>query len=281
MEINRIMQQSDALFAEGKGKEAAEYLEEQLRQAKDAGRWGAELPILSELMGYYRSKSLFDQALPRAERAMMLIRREELEDTVAAATTYLNVASVYRAMGNPVKAMELYLQTEKIYQAQNVQGNLLSGLYNNMCVAAMDLKEPELAEIYGEKAIEALEGNENFGQASGIIYSNLAGYFLQCNPERPEEAQAYLDRSVEMFETYCPDDPHFSSVLAMQAAVLANQNDPEGAVLFYRQALEKTFKHYGKNKDFELLQKNCTALYEQMEKPEEAKWLLESYQQSE
>ncbi len=278
MEINRIMQQSDALFAEGKGKEAAEYLENQLRQAKDAGRWGVELPILSELMGYYRSKSLFDQALPHAERAMMLIRREELEDTVAAATTYLNVASVYRAMGNPVKAMELYLQTEKIYQAQNIHGNLLSGLYNNMFVAAMDLKEPELAAIYGEKAVEAISESDNYGQASGIIYSNLAGYFLQCDPERLDEAEEYLDRSQEMFEEYCPDDPHFGSVLAMQAYVMNRKDDLEGAAMFYRAALEKIFKTYGKNKDFELLLKNCCAVYDKMGKPEEAEWLLESFQ---
>ena len=263
MDINRIMKEADALFDSGNREEAAQYLEEQLKLAKDTGRWGIELPILSELMGYYRTKSMFEKAVVHAERALMLVRREELDGTPAA-TTYMNVASLYRAMKNPVKAMELYLQAEKIYLDQQVKGNMLSALYNNMCVAALDLKEPELAEIYGEKAIEALQDNDNYRQASAIIYTNLAGYYLQEENERLDEAEEYLNKAIEIYETYFPDDAHFAAALAMRAYILKRKGDPEGALLFYRQALERTEKVYGKNNDYYMLLNNCKTLCQEL-----------------
>lgn len=270
MDIQKIMDHADWLFDNGKSEDAARYLEEQRLLAETEGDWGTELSVLNELMGYYRSKSIFDKSVRYRERAMEILKQAGIEQSVAAATTYLNAATLYRAMGDPARAMEIYQQAEAIYRDHGIMGNLLAGLYNNMCVASLDLEKPELAVWYGEKSVEAIQGEKDSEVAQGIIYSNLAGYFLKCQPERLQEAENYLNQSVELFRKYCPDDAHFCSVLAMQAYVLTRKDDIEGAIRVYRQALEHTLRHYGKNKDFQLILKNCITLYEKSGQSEEA-----------
>lgn len=258
MNIKEILKKSDTLFEKGDAKEASSYLENCLQAAGMDNDWQSQLTILNELMGYYRSISNFDKAWEYAQKAADITARYGLDETLGGVTTYLNIANIYRALGQVDEAMELYLGVEKTYKKENLKGDYrLAGLYNNMSVASLEKGSHSDAIRYGEAAIQVLEQVPQSADERATVYGNLAGVFLQSEAPDFERVGAYLDRAAELFENECPNSPHYCGVLAMKAYTAYLRNDMEGALELYGQAMNETKRHYGENMDYKRLVNNC------------------------
>lgn len=263
MEIRDILNRSDILFQNGRYEEAVMLLEEKAAQAGKEDAWEAELSLINELMGYYRSISRLEKAWEYAFRAINLMNRLGLENTAEGMTTCLNVANVYRASGKTEEAVKLYRRVENTYLKLGMEKDYrLGGLFNNMSVAFLELGRLEEAVIYGEKAIGILKSIPGAEDECATVYGNLAGAMLQGEYRNLKKAEEYADSAVHLFEEMCRNSPHYPAALAMKGYIAYLKKDLEGAMSLYKKAMEVTEEHYGKNADYDKLVKN----YEQIRK---------------
>ncbi len=279
MDIKTILKKADSLFAENKAALACEYLEMRLVEAKQEKDWRTELSILNELMGYYRSISRFDKAWEYALAAMETAQAHQVTATADGATTYLNVATVYRACGKFNEALILYTKVEEVYLREGLQKDYrLGGLYNNMCVACIEAGKGKDAADYGSKAIEILQDIADAAEECAVVCCNLAGIQLQSKEKDLQRAEAYLNRSLALFADKCPDSPHYGGAVAMKAYICYLKGDAEQSVALYTQAIETTKAHFGENLDFKGLVNNCIAICEKSGMAAKAQELRVKYQ---
>ena len=93
LDVPAIIRALDALYARGREREAQDYLERRLDEAREAGDWRAELSLTSELLGQYRRSMDAQKGLAAVESALALIRDHRLGRTVSGATVLLNAAT--------------------------------------------------------------------------------------------------------------------------------------------------------------------------------------------
>lgn len=267
MDIQEILKHSDELLQEGRSREAAEFLKGKTSQARAAGEWEAELSMINELMGYYRSISRLEHAWEYARRAAEIVNGHGMESTAEGMTTCLNVANVYRASGKTKEAMELYRRVEQTYGKLGIAEDYrLGGLYNNMSVAHLELGELDEAARYGEKAVQILGKIPGAEDECATVYGNLAGAMLNGNRPDLKKAEEYTDAAMRLFETACKDSPHYPGAVAMKAYIAYLKKDTENALALYKKAMEETEKHYGRNADYERLERNYTMIKKMEEK---------------
>ena len=134
-----------------------------------------ELMLRNELVGHYRKTAQKEPAMESAERAVELLALLDMEDTISAGTTYVNIATAYNAFGEYDRSMEMFRKARAAYEGStNTEPQLLGGLYNNMALTCTALKRYEEAlELY-EKALlvmaEVLDGELE----QAITYLNMA-----------------------------------------------------------------------------------------------------------
>lgn len=265
MEATKILEKADELFDAGKAKEASEYLEKCLETAGKEGDWYTRLTLLNELMGYYRSVSNFTQAWDYVNEALQIVATFQVEETLGGVTTHLNVANVYRAVGEADKAIELYHKVEKIYLKEGLEADYrLGSLYNNISVAYIELGNLEEAFRYGEKAMELLKQIPGSADEQATAYSNFAGALMQSKEPDFEKVDQYLGQAEEIMENECQNSPHYCSILAMRAYVAYHRSDKNLALELYEKAMKETERFYGKNIDYMRLERNYNMIKEEL-----------------
>lgn len=277
MDIRKVLEKADSLYAANEPAQACAYMEASLEEARREADWMSELTLLNELMGHYRRISQFDRAWQYAYPAIELAEKHRVGETTNGVTTYLNVANVYRGCKKYPEAMQLYMKVEAVYKRENLQGDYrLVGLYNNMCVASMESGNIANAMAYGEKAIEIARKIPGAEEECAIVYSNLAA--MQMQKKNAAQAEVYLNQSLELYENKCRQSAHYAGALAMKAYIRYLKNDPVQSVALYLEAMAETKKHYGENGDFQHLLKNCIAVCEKNGMAQKAQELRAQYQ---
>lgn len=164
-ELDQFLHQNDYNGAEG-------YL---LTRLKEQPEIGLELPIRNELMGLYRKCGRGEEAIAMAESAMDLLCANGLEQTVGAATTYLNSATVYKAFGQAERSLPLFEQAKVIYERHlRPHDRRLAGLYNNMGLTLVDLRRFEEADALYQKALAVLRQTTGNDPEMAVTWLNMA-----------------------------------------------------------------------------------------------------------
>lgn len=175
MDISRIMEKLDRLVESGENDEAKELLNYWLKDAKENKDERGELSICNEAMGLYRKLGEKDEAVAYAKRALELVESMDFEDTVTAATTYVNAGTVYKAFGEAETGLPLFAKAKVIYEKElKEEDGRLGGLYNNMGLAFLDLKKYEDAVECYKKALEVMSRVKNGNLEKCITYLNIA-----------------------------------------------------------------------------------------------------------
>ncbi len=240
--VRRIIEKLDSFFDVNDMKGAGDFLRRWETEAKELGDRRGEISIQNELMGYYRKQGMKDEALAASERALYLIEREEIAETVSAATVYLNAATVYKAFGMPSEALELYEKTSAIY-GENLGGDdpLVAGLYNNSALALCDLGRCEEAE-------------DLFIKAAAITLQNCA----KC-----DEAITYVNMA-HMYETWRGADcPETCECMASAREILDSPETPRDPYYaFVASKCAPSFEHFGDGEYAKILSERSGAIYE-------------------
>ena len=194
------------------------WLEETI-QAQDAR---TELLVRNELMGLYRKLNQKEKALDCVTAALAKIDTMNISHQVGAATTYLNCATVYKAFGMAEESIPLFEHTRKVYERElSPTDDRLAGLYNNMALSLVDLKQYEAAKALYEKAISILEKNGDGDLEIAITYLNLASLAESelGLEDAGEVIDDYIKKAETLLENHTPQDGYYAFVCEKCASV--------------------------------------------------------------
>ena len=179
--------------------------------------------VADEQMGLYRKLGKREEAYGAVNKALALVKELEMEKSVAAATAYLNAATVYKAFGEPEMAMPLFADARGIYEKElPATDGRLGGLYNNTALSLCDLgRYAEARELY-EKAIAVMSKVENGELDAAITWLNLAD--LAAAEKGYEAAEKEIGECLEKAEELLnapslPRDGYYAFVCEKCASV--------------------------------------------------------------
>lgn len=257
MKLEDFFSGLDSLFAKKNIALVEDYLAHHLEAARNSGNKGYQLAVLNEQAGYYRNLSRFSQAFRAGEQAMAIVSAPDFKDTVAAATTMLNVATALRAGGRVTEALEMYGKVDEIYASSlESRDPRRAALYNNMAQACMTGGDKQTALVYLHRSLAILKTSQENGAELAITHSNIALLYLSLDDN--EAAATHLQASLSGFETLDYDAPHYPAALAAMAQLLYIKGDYSGAVEHYRMSLSKTEALFGRNANYVLICRNCS-----------------------
>lgn len=142
MNIDEFFSRLDGYFQKNELDKAAPFLTDSLEKAKEAEDYASYITIGNEMIGFYRSVSMFREAFDIAEDVLLLMEELQLGESEHFATTLVNTATAYRAAGKPQQALQYYRQALQIYGRLLPEGDYrFAGLYNNMSILLEQMGE--------------------------------------------------------------------------------------------------------------------------------------------
>ena len=174
-----------------------------LEEAKLGGDRQGQLMLRNELVGHYRKTGQKEPAMESAAKALDLLRELDMENTITAGTTYVNIATACGAFGDHERAIRLFEKARAAYESSSqTETQLLGGLYNNMALTCTELGRCEEALALYEKAA-GLMGHVPDGELEqAITYLNMANTVeVQLGLEAGEQQiNALVERAEELLE---------------------------------------------------------------------------------
>ena len=246
--VGRIVEKLDELLSRNDWAAAERHLDYWLADAQSCADRKGALAIEGERMGLFRKRGRKKEAMEAVDHALKLIRSLEMEDSLTAATTYVNIATVCKTFGHAEKGLPFFEKARVIYEANlNNDDPRLGGLYNNTALALADLGRLKEARASYEKALKVMQKVPGSELEQAVTKLNLAD--LEAAEKGPEEAdetvQALLDEGRALLDTpELPRNGYYAYVLTSCAP---------------------TFEYYGRFADAAELKEAAQAIYNRPE----------------
>ena len=220
--VDRILSKLDEYLNKNDYVLAEKHLLYWFSEAKNNNDLKVELLVSNELMGLYRKLGRKDEALSCVDNALNRIEDAGIAMQVGAATTYLNSATVYKAFGMARQSIHLFEKAKDIYERElDANDTRLAGLYNNMALAFVDLKDFDKAEKLYNDAIGIMEKSEGGDLEIAITYLNLAtaSEARLGLLDAEESINKYLDLAQTILDSHEPKDGYYAFVCEKCASV--------------------------------------------------------------
>lgn len=176
--IDRVLSKLDSYFSTNDYIGAQKHLEYWLSEAVSLGDVRNELTLCNELIGLSRKIGNKEQTFSYTERALNLVKALEIENSIGGATTYINVATAYKAFGEAKRALSLFETATDIYEKELPENDSrLGGLYNNFALALIDVADFDNAYNYYQKALSVMKNVDGGELESAITYLNIASAY--------------------------------------------------------------------------------------------------------
>lgn len=214
-----------------------------------------ELVEKNDLIGHYRSISDYDNMLKLAKELLELVSECQLQDTEEGATTFLNVATAYRAVNQLPEALEMYEKAKQVYESLGKRDAKVAGLYNNMSMAYQSAGQFDNAIRCLENALEIILQVEGAESEIATTYVNLAGVYFQKGAY--DAGTEVLEKAIVLFEEMEEADAHFAGALALLGQGYYQKQDYENAIACYTRALQEILTYFGKNESYAITCENC------------------------
>jgi tetratricopeptide (TPR) repeat protein len=243
----------DAVFAAHDGPTTAEtYLLDGLVAAEMTGDDGAQLSILNELLGLYRSTGRHDEGEVTAQTALALASHMGVAGSDAYATTLINVATAHRAAGRTEQARDAYAQALELSRTtMGATDRRLAALHNNLSMLHSDMGDTQRARAELVAALAILESSSLDPTADIDIATTLTNLSLVCHDlGEAQEAASHSERSLAIFRHGGhQNDAHYAAAVAGHAEASFRMGRVSEAVTLYRQALGIVAECYGEASD--------------------------------
>ncbi len=226
--VARIIQKLDEYFNRNDYSSALDHLNYWVKEALALGDDGGLLSLYNERMGLYRKIGKKDEAIADARAALLLLAQLGHDGDKTGGTTLLNAATVYKSFQLSEQALPLYERALQIFkQVLSPTDSLFGGLYNNMGLALVDLRQYDRANDYYAKALEIMAHVENGALEQAITHLNMADAVT---------AQYGLESAAGMIEEH----------IGKAQDLLENSALPRnGYYAFVAEKCAPTFRYYG------------------------------------
>ncbi len=173
--IERILRRLDEYFAKNDYVGAKKHLEYWFNEAQLSSDKQGQLLICNELIGLSRKTRQRETTYSYCTSACALVSQMNIEDSTVAATTYINVATAYKAFGEAEKSLPYFKRAESIYTLRlPPYDRRFGGLYNNMGLTLVDLKRFEEAYECYSNALDIMGRIDNGQCEQAITHLNIA-----------------------------------------------------------------------------------------------------------
>ncbi len=203
VDLRRCLGRLDEYYARNDTGAAERHLDYWKREAAAGSDWRGLVTIENERMGLFRKIGRRESAMEAVTSALENLSRAGLEGTVTAATTDLNVGTVYKSFGEPENALPYYLRAREVYERElDPADPRLAGLYNNMALVLADLgRFAEARDLY-ERAIGILKTAGDGELEIAVTELNLADLAMAERGilEAEAEIEERLDRAAAILE---------------------------------------------------------------------------------
>lgn len=180
------------------------------------------LTLMNELMGIYRKTANEEKALDTVKNALQAVENLGLNGTVAAATTYLNAATVLHAFSRAEEGLPLFEKAKEIYERELAPADTRKGgLYNNMATALVTLGRFDEARALYQKAISIMENAEGGALEVAVTLLNMASAVEaeKGTIDGEEEISRLLEEAKALLEAHEKRDGYYAFVLSKCAPV--------------------------------------------------------------
>lgn len=175
MDKNGILAKLDSYLSKNDYSSAEKLLLYWLDEAKKTNDKSGVLLMNNELMGLYRKLGEKEKSLSHAQAALMTVEEMKIGDNTGAATTFLNAATVFKAFGMAEKSLPLFEKAQIIYESNlSENDSRLGGLYNNMALTCVDLKDFSRADKLYAKAFEVMGRVQGGKPEQAVTCLNMA-----------------------------------------------------------------------------------------------------------
>lgn len=263
MDMEKILQELDRLFATYQMDRVEGYLESRMEEARTGGDRESLVTLMNEMIGYLRDASKYEKACAYCRRVLDLLEDMGLKGSVPYATTLLNVANAYRAAGKLEESMIQYRTVLVIYQSHLTDTDFrYASLYNNMSLLYQEMQDYEMACKCLEKALLVVNLYEEARIEAAVTYTNLAASQLKLGMW--QEAMINLKKAFSIFEMDEKKDYHYSGALSAMGEAQYMAGNLEESAFYYDKALQEIEKNVGRTKAYEITLQNLKMVKSQV-----------------
>lgn len=259
MDMNQFMQDLNQLFIQGKVDEVEDFLEKSLERAREEQDAQAEASILNELIGFLRDTSDYEKSLNYGAQAIKKIQDMGLTDSIAYATTLLNVATACRAAGHLELSLKYFQQILPIYQ-KHLQPDdmLIASYYNNVALLYQEMGDHEKACEYLRDALKIAMQHEDTAYEMATTHANLGISLVRTL--YVDEGIEHLQESIRLFEQMGDKGYHYSAALSGMGEAMYCKDAYDESIRYYQEAAEAIKRSYGENQAYQIMLENIEAV---------------------
>lgn len=248
-EFNSLLEKRKIFQKESKGREEVEILKKIVDLSKEI--YGEEsnkyIYYLNELGGSSKYIGEYDIALKSLNEAKNIVERLEGSESVSYATCLLNIAEVYRFMGELLKLENIYLEVLEIYNKNNMENNYVyAGLCNNLGLYYQNVDNIKEAIKYHEKSLNILCNMEEHIVEYATTLNNLVMPYRKVSNN--EKSLKYLNEALDIYEKKLgKHHSMYSAALNNLAIIKFEDGDFLASLNIFEDALEIVKKSFGEN----------------------------------
>lgn len=273
MDIQRVIEGLDALFAKKESNKVEDYLSDNLEQALQEGDVGSAVTIINELIGYYRDTSQYDKAAVYCEKLLPFMERAGLKGTIHYGTSCLNIANAYRAAGRLEDSLEHYQIALDIYDKVLEKNDFrYASFNNNLALLYQEMGEFDKAGEALCKALQIVKEHPEATVEQAVTYTNLAASYVKAG--KLEQARKAAREGLAIFENGLTGDFHYSAALCVSGDISFAMKEYGQAAYCYEQAMIALKHHVGLTHAYFRIVSNLQTSYEAMGKPDALKGMV-------
>lgn len=208
----------------------------------------AAASVYNEVACWLRGVSRYEESLGFYERSLAIMESCGDECADMENRVRLNLATLYRLMGDLGKAQELF---DRLCQelASGADRYAYVSALNNFALVYQDRGQFQRAlELY-DRVLEVLPGCPNVDEHElATTYANMAGAHMRMGNLR--EAEAAARDAIAIFDSMRSEDSHLASAQTMLGSILYMEGEFEEASGAFERALNLNLKYYGRNVDY-------------------------------
>ena len=179
-----ILNKYDELLNNNLIKDAGEYLDAELKKAKEQNDAFTEMTLHNEVVSFHRRTGEQAKAVTAINEILELIEKFELKDSVLGANMYLNCATTLNFFKRTADSLPLFERAFEAYINTIPENDYrFAGFYNNYALALYDTENYNEALRYFRKALNILSLYKGNDSEMAVTFCNLAHLFEKTEDE--------------------------------------------------------------------------------------------------